>query len=268
MRGALSNFGRAWGTPGQTRGPAKYIEACDARGAVLPVPYGTGAGYIFSAALLHWLATSDDVRGWVADAAGPSRERLQWQKFEDTSTGYLVSHAPQTVHYVDIGTMVHDVACHPEGERKRYGDGTYRPPCNLTLLAHNLKTPTAFGYAFDHMRGDALPYEQNQCAHRVYGAPLKDTAQQRLDDERRSRRLWAQAARAGRGSLMEQHNVYLQTALKAAGLACPSCRKTKMADQMLVLAKRYCRKPARASSRGIVPSECLQLVARAKQGAP
>ena len=41
MRGALSNFGRSWGTPGVMRGPGRYIEACDARGAVLPLPYAT-----------------------------------------------------------------------------------------------------------------------------------------------------------------------------------------------------------------------------------
>ena len=38
MNGALSNFGQAWGTKGVHRGPGRYIEACDARGAVLPVP--------------------------------------------------------------------------------------------------------------------------------------------------------------------------------------------------------------------------------------
>ena len=30
----------------------------------------------------------------LADAAGPGRNELQWQKFEDTSTGYFVAHAP------------------------------------------------------------------------------------------------------------------------------------------------------------------------------
>ena len=35
MMGALRNFGRAWGTRGVVRGPGRYMEACDARGAVL-----------------------------------------------------------------------------------------------------------------------------------------------------------------------------------------------------------------------------------------
>ena len=38
LNGALSNFGQSWGTPGKLRGPGKHIEACDKRGAVLPVP--------------------------------------------------------------------------------------------------------------------------------------------------------------------------------------------------------------------------------------
>ena len=122
----------------------------------------------------------------MADAAGASRELLQWQKFEDTSTGYWLSYAPRTVHYVDIGTMVHDVDCQPEWEQKRYGDSTYRPPANVSLLVHNLKTPSAFGYAFGHMRGDALPYDQNLCMHGVHGATLLDPRVQRLEDKRRS----------------------------------------------------------------------------------
>ena len=115
LKAALSNFGSSFGT----RGEAGFVEACDMRGAVLPFPYGTGAGYLFSSALLQHVASSAEVSGWVADAAGPGREELQWQKFEDTSTGYWVSRAPRTVRYVDIGPLVHDVACHIEGERKR-----------------------------------------------------------------------------------------------------------------------------------------------------
>jgi len=69
-----------------------YFEACDLRGAVLPLPYAAGAGYIFSAALLQWVATSDVVGGWVDEARGVDHETLQWQKYEDTSTGYWVSY--------------------------------------------------------------------------------------------------------------------------------------------------------------------------------
>ena len=35
------------------------------RGAVPPFPYGTGAGYIFSAKLLHWAATDAAVQRWA-----------------------------------------------------------------------------------------------------------------------------------------------------------------------------------------------------------
>ena len=163
LHNALSNFGATFGQ----RGAPGFIEACDARGGVLPFPYGTGAGYLFSAALLRWVATSAEVTGWVADAAGPSRETLQWQKFEDTSTGYFVSYAPRTVQYVDIGPLVHDIDCHIEGERKRRGGGTYRPPTNATILVHNLKGPTAFAYAWAHMQTETLPYNNEECMDAV-----------------------------------------------------------------------------------------------------
>jgi len=163
LHAALSNFGASFGTKG-TRG---YIEACDVRGGVLPFPYGTGAGYLFSAALLRFVASSAEVTGWVADAAGPTHEALQWQKFEDTSTGYFVSHATRTVKYVDIGPLVHDVECHIAGEQKRRGGGTYRPPANSSLFVHNLKGPSAFSFAWEHMQETTLPYDHARCVSQV-----------------------------------------------------------------------------------------------------
>ena len=82
------------------------MQSCDTRGGVLPFPYGTGACYLFSAALLRFIASSPGVTRWVADAAGPSREELQWQKFEDTSTGYWLSYCPHTIQFIDIGPQV------------------------------------------------------------------------------------------------------------------------------------------------------------------
>jgi len=143
LSAALNNFGSTYGKLGEQY----YIESCDTRGAVPPFPYATGAGYLFSSALLRWLASSPEVTGWVAEAAGPSHETLQWQKFEDTSTAYWLTYAPRTVRYVDMGPLVHDVDCQAEGERKRRGGGTYRAPSNVSVLVHNLKGPTAFAFA-------------------------------------------------------------------------------------------------------------------------
>eukprot|EP00964_Phaeocystis_antarctica_P101489 scaffold66950_cov60-Phaeocystis_antarctica.AAC.2 len=122
LRASLHNYGTSFGT----RGSPGHIQACDLRGAALPLPYATGAGYIFSQALLRWVATDPQVVGWVAEAGGPDREALQWQKFEDTSTAYWLTYSPATVQYVDIGPMIHDAACHVDGARKRARDGTYR----------------------------------------------------------------------------------------------------------------------------------------------
>ena len=43
-----------------------------------------------------WLCGSRrcQVRSWVAEAAGEDRERLQWQKYEDTTLGYWLQYAP------------------------------------------------------------------------------------------------------------------------------------------------------------------------------
>ena len=218
------------------------------RGAVLPVPYAAGAGYIFSANLLSWVATSDAVSGWVADARGESREALQWQKFEDTSTGYWLSYAPRTVHYVDVSPLVHDIDCHPEGARLRDGDGTYRPPSNASLLVHNLKTPSAFAYAHEHMRGDAVPFDQNRCNHGVHDAPLLDESVVRQREQQRSSNLWARAARGEMARLSTQHNVHLRTALSEAGLACNKCRKKVMAEMMRATAAKTCTTTEPAAS--------------------
>ena len=69
LGGALANFGKsfkAWGGG----------EACDRQGAVLPVPYAIGAGYIFSAALLQWVATSREANGAPSAFDPPSSPLL------------------------------------------------------------------------------------------------------------------------------------------------------------------------------------------------
>ena len=145
LRASLHNYGTSFGA----RGSAGYIEACDLRGAALPLPYATGAGYIFSAALLRWVATDPKVVGWVAEAAGPEREALQWQKFEDTTTGYWLTHSPEPVEYVNIGYWHHDYLCGENGEVAATRGGIYRPPANYSILVHNLKRG---GFRFAHAR--------------------------------------------------------------------------------------------------------------------
>ncbi|KAL1503551.1 hypothetical protein AB1Y20_012030 [Prymnesium parvum] len=191
---ALHNFGSSWGKPGEK----SYIEACDTRGGVLPFPYGTGAGYIFSAALLKFVATSPEVTGWVAEAAGPTREELQWQKYEDTSTGYWLTYCPHRIQFIDIGPQIHDIMCHEKGERRRHGGATYRPPSNASVLVHNLKTPSAFGYAHEHMRGDEVPYDHESCTRQVYGAIRGNSARPLNPGRKRGKRRGAkQSARGG-----------------------------------------------------------------------
>ncbi|EOD38287.1 hypothetical protein EMIHUDRAFT_122250, partial [Emiliania huxleyi CCMP1516] len=53
-----------------------------------------------------------------------------------------------------------DLACHnTEGARKQRGGGTYRPAANRSLLVHNLKTPSGFAYAWEHLQQADLPYD-------------------------------------------------------------------------------------------------------------
>ena len=103
---------------------------------------------------------------------------------------------------------------------------------------HNLKTPTAFAYAYEHMRGASLPYSQNKCMHGVHGSPLLDEAVILQQEQRRSANLWARAARGDLSRLSTTHNVFLQKALREAGIACHKCRKKAMAERMLIEATK------------------------------
>ena len=133
MYPALHNFGLT-GLDAAT--PASCVD----RGAVPPFPYPIGAAYIFSGPLLRWIATSQEVTGWVAAALQDEQhEALQWQKFEDSTTGYWLSYAPGGARFVDISKYMHDFACRPDGERARWHSQLYRPPANTTLVTHQLK---------------------------------------------------------------------------------------------------------------------------------
>ena len=98
----------------------------------------------------------------VRNAAGPTREELQWQKFEDTSTGYWLTYAPFKIEYMNVGRWVHDMACHPNGAHKARGGGLYRPPSNATLLVHNLKNG-GFHYAAELMAHGSDSYDHRSC---------------------------------------------------------------------------------------------------------
>lgn len=154
---ALDNFGRSWGTPGAPG----WVRACDEFGAVPPFPYGTGAGYIFSGPLLRWVAKNRQVRQWVAEARGASRDEFQWQKYEDTTTGYWLTYADGPVHYINIGRWVHDFRCHPDGARMAQTGALYRPPSPETLMVHNLKR-RGFHAAFQMMQQGAR-YNHRRC---------------------------------------------------------------------------------------------------------
>ena len=127
---------------------------------------------------------------WVADARGADHEELQWQKYEDTTTGYWVSYSPKLVQYVDVGPFIHDAHCHAEGARKRSAEATYRPPANVSLLVHNLKTASGFDFAWRHTRAAAAPYDHKDCLQTILGRSP------RARRRRRSRR--REGAREGR----------------------------------------------------------------------
>ena len=183
MSQALDNFGSSFGTPG-SKG---FFPSCDGIGGVPPFPYGIGAGYIFSAALLNWVATAPQVLRWVAEArGGPEREALQWQKFEDTSTGYFLTYSPEPVEYVDIGVWVHDMTCHARGEEKRTRVGLYRPPARSTIIAHNLKRG-GFSAAWELMQPNAS-YDDRRCKADWPDSPLFREAGRAWPIETKSRR--------------------------------------------------------------------------------
>ena len=163
MYPAIHNYGLA------TTVAAAPGASCAERGAVPPFPYPIGACYIFSRALLRWVATDPGVVGWVNDALhGADREALQWQKFEDTTTGYWLTFSPEPVQFVDIAKYMHDFSCRADGERARWHAQLYRPPANTTLVAHQLKRG-GFRTASALMRTGAI-YDHEACKRDRLGA--------------------------------------------------------------------------------------------------
>lgn len=150
---ALQNFGHSWGRE----------RACYQRGGVLPLPYGAGAGYVFGNAVLRELADDLRVRSWVEAAAGESRERMQWQKNEDLTTGYWLSQMSLKIDYVNLGSAMHDHSCGPT--RKQRTMGLYRPASNSSVLVHGLKCPETMRYAWKIARGQVYHSEDCVSAH-------------------------------------------------------------------------------------------------------
>ncbi|KAL1523314.1 hypothetical protein AB1Y20_018260 [Prymnesium parvum] len=141
----------------------KLITPCDRAGAVLPFPYASGAGYIFSGPLLQWMTTSTEVEGWIAEAEGPNHEALQWQKYEDSTTGYWLSYAPAPVHYINVYRWVHDMSCRQRANdeaMQRSDLSLYRPPCNISLWVHGCKRGKDMVYAKRLMDGEKYVHKK------------------------------------------------------------------------------------------------------------
>lgn len=155
---ALTNYGLATGAAESVG----HRPPCDTLGAVLPFPYAAGAGYVLSAASLRFIATDARVVDWVADAAGEGHEQLQWQKYEDTTTGYFLTFAPAPVHYINVQRWCHNHLCHKQGTLWSRGGGMLRPPTKATLLLHDLKHGS-FGYAWELMERGAESYDHQSC---------------------------------------------------------------------------------------------------------
>ena len=128
---------------------------------MLPFPYGFGMGYIFSADLLRWVARDPGVRRWVEDARGPTREALQWQHYEDTTTVYWLSHAPMRVTYVSIARWSHASGCHADGAKRRDEGHMRRPASRASMMVHGLKRG-GFEYAWRSATGGAA-YDHEAC---------------------------------------------------------------------------------------------------------
>ena len=165
----------------------------------VPVLEIDGVAFGQSGALLRWVARDERVIGWVRHAAGDTREELQWQKYEDTSTAYWLSYAPERIAYLDIGPLIHDASCHVLGDEKRYGGALMRPVANNTLLGHNLKQSTAFDVAYKHMQG-VVPYDHADCVASVWGAQRPTAEQVERERERELERIRKKSKRRSKGA--------------------------------------------------------------------
>lgn len=134
--------------------------SCQRRGATLPIPYAAGAAYFFARPLLRELVAAQHIRKWVRDAGGPSRNSLQWQKHEDSSTGYFLTYLPVNVTYVHMGARLHDFRCRPK--QKARSNALYRPADPvLSGLVHSLKCPSLHEYAAAALASDS--YNETEC---------------------------------------------------------------------------------------------------------
>ena len=148
--------------------------ACDAIGSVLPYPFAFGMGYFFSSALARWLTTEPGILSWVASAAGPTRNELQWQHYEDVTTGYWLSHAPFPIAYISANRFMHDIGCHTSGARTRDTGAFPRPPSAGSIIVHALKKASAFNWTWSQMwptarDGVAGEYVHKHCVGALRG---------------------------------------------------------------------------------------------------
>jgi len=156
---ALQDYERQDGKPGVSG----YKPSCLNVGALLPFPFAAGAGYVLSNAAMRYIGSSPLVRRWVADAAGAEHESLQWQKFEDTTTGYWLLYANFSVTYLDINRWMHNGACDPRGQTQRTSGDLRRPASNRSVIVHDLKAG-GFGFAWEQMDPPlGVPYDHQRC---------------------------------------------------------------------------------------------------------
>ena len=146
---------------------------CASQGAVLPFPYAFGMGYIFSGELLRWVATAAVVREWVQGARGETREELQWQHYEDTTTGYWLAHSPDPITYLSLSRWAHDFQCSVDPERRAWG-AMSRPPSESSVLVHRLKTG-GFRFAWDQVQ-PASSYDHAACLADAFPPQAREVA--------------------------------------------------------------------------------------------
>jgi hypothetical protein len=154
VRGDRCGFGwdlggalREYGQPGVQLSKLLPKAGCVTFGAVPPFPYAAGAGYVLSSRLNRWVGLSPQVGAWVREALGATRDELQWQKFEDTSTGYWLTYSPEPVEYVNIGYWHHDLQCTHKGEEAAMKGGitlTLTQTLTLTLTLTPALTLTRY----------------------------------------------------------------------------------------------------------------------------
>ena len=155
-------------------------EKCARRGAYAPFPFMNGVLELLSAPLVRYVASSQEVQGFVERAEkavaarkaagwGMSLKRGQrgprvWRQNEDVALGFWLSRAERKARFNVTWVRINDRAMNMGCISTK---GMYQRPRNDTISIHFLKRPGGSEYLWGHLH-DGKPHSAQRCVRWVW----------------------------------------------------------------------------------------------------